>query len=63
VGELGHSDGDVLVHALIDALLGVAGLGVIGELFPPSNATWQDADSLRLLAIAFDKVQATGWCL
>ncbi|MDR1400526.1 MAG: 2-C-methyl-D-erythritol 2,4-cyclodiphosphate synthase [Treponema sp.] len=61
VGEQGHSDGDVLVHALIDALLGAAGLGDIGELFPPSDATWQDADSLHLLAIAFDKVKAAGW--
>ena len=61
VGELGHSDGDVLVHALIDALLGAAGLGDIGELFPPSDAAWQDADSLHLLAIAFDKVKSAGW--
>jgi 2-C-methyl-D-erythritol 2,4-cyclodiphosphate synthase len=61
VGELGHSDGDVLVHALIDALLGAAGLGDIGELFSPSDAAWKDADSLRLLAIAFDRVKAAGW--
>jgi len=61
VGELGHSDGDVLVHALIDALLGAAGLGDIGELFPPSDAAWKDADSMRLLTIAYDKVKASGW--
>ncbi|MDR3303232.1 MAG: 2-C-methyl-D-erythritol 2,4-cyclodiphosphate synthase [Treponema sp.] len=61
VGEQGHSDGDVLIHALIDALLGAAGLGDIGALFPPSDAAWKDADSLRLLAIAFDTVKAAGW--
>jgi 2-C-methyl-D-erythritol 2,4-cyclodiphosphate synthase len=61
VGEQGHSDGDALVHALIDALLGAAGLGDIGELFPPTDAAWKDADSLRLLAIAFNKVKAAGW--
>ena len=61
VGELGHSDGDALVHALIDALLGAARLGDIGELFPPRDAAWQDADSLELLAIAFDRVKAAGW--
>ncbi|MDR2419043.1 MAG: 2-C-methyl-D-erythritol 2,4-cyclodiphosphate synthase [Treponema sp.] len=63
VGEQGHSDGDALVHALIDALLGAAGLGDIGELFPPNESAWQDADSLRLLAIAFGKVKAAGWSI
>jgi 2-C-methyl-D-erythritol 2,4-cyclodiphosphate synthase/2-C-methyl-D-erythritol 4-phosphate cytidylyltransferase/2-C-methyl-D-erythritol 2,4-cyclodiphosphate synthase len=62
-GELGHSDGDVLAHAVIDALLGAACLGDIGELFPPSAPEWKDADSMRLLAIAFDRVKKAGWRL
>ena len=62
-GELGHSDGDVLAHAIIDALLGAAGLGDIGELFPPSDGTYKDADSMDLLARAFSLVRAEGWRL
>lgn len=62
-GELGHSDGDVLVHAVIDALLGAAGLGDIGERFPPSAETWKDADSMELLKIAFAMVDDAGWRL
>ena len=52
-GELGldgHSDADVLTHAVIDALLGAAGLGDIGEHFPDTDERWRDADSLELLA-------------
>ncbi|MDR2534992.1 MAG: 2-C-methyl-D-erythritol 2,4-cyclodiphosphate synthase [Treponema sp.] len=60
-GEAGHSDGDALIHAVIDALLGAAGLGDIGELFPPSEKAWKDADSLELLKIAFGQVQEAGW--
>jgi 2-C-methyl-D-erythritol 2,4-cyclodiphosphate synthase/2-C-methyl-D-erythritol 4-phosphate cytidylyltransferase/2-C-methyl-D-erythritol 2,4-cyclodiphosphate synthase len=62
-GELGHSDGDVLAHAIIDALLGAAGLGDIGELFPPSDPAFKDADSMGLLARAYGKVRAAGWHL
>ena len=62
-GELGHSDGDVLAHAVIDALLGAAGLGDIGELYPPRDPTWKDADSLLLLKSAWDKVRSSGWRL
>ena len=62
-GELGHSDGDVLAHAVIDALLGAAGLGDIGELFPSSDPAWKDADSLELLKNAWRRVQADGWRL
>ncbi|MBX2860247.1 MAG: 2-C-methyl-D-erythritol 2,4-cyclodiphosphate synthase [Vampirovibrio sp.] len=50
VGSEAHSDGDVLLHALIDALLGAAGLGDIGEHFPPSDDRYKDADSSVLLA-------------
>jgi 2-C-methyl-D-erythritol 2,4-cyclodiphosphate synthase len=46
----GHSDADVLTHAVIDALLGAAGLGDIGEHFPDSDERWRDADSMELLA-------------
>jgi 2-C-methyl-D-erythritol 2,4-cyclodiphosphate synthase len=46
----GHSDADVLAHAVIDALLGAAGLGDIGEHFPDSDERWRDADSMQLLA-------------
>ena len=49
-GLLGHSDADVLVHALMDALLGAAALGDIGQHFPDSDPAFKDADSMRLLA-------------
>jgi 2-C-methyl-D-erythritol 2,4-cyclodiphosphate synthase len=49
LGLSGHSDADVLVHALIDALLGAAGLGDIGQHFPDGDERWRDADSMRLL--------------
>ncbi|MDR3148057.1 MAG: 2-C-methyl-D-erythritol 2,4-cyclodiphosphate synthase [Treponema sp.] len=60
-GELGHSDGDVLAHAVIDALLGAAALGDIGALFPPSDPRWKDADSLDLLGRAWELVRREGW--
>jgi 2-C-methyl-D-erythritol 2,4-cyclodiphosphate synthase len=60
-GELGHSDGDVLAHAVTDALLGAAALGDIGALFPPSDPRWKDADSLALLGRAWDLVRREGW--
>ena len=62
-GELGHSDGDVLAHAVTDALLGAAGLGDIGELYPPHEAAWKDADSLLLLKNAWERVRGEGWHL
>jgi 2-C-methyl-D-erythritol 2,4-cyclodiphosphate synthase len=49
LGLEGHSDADVLTHAVIDALLGAAGLGDLGTHFPPDEETWRDADSLDLL--------------
>ena len=62
-GELGHSDGDVLLHAITDALLGASGLGDIGSYFPPEEAQWKDADSARLLKKVWDDVRAEGWKL
>src|SRR3990172_11421437 len=57
----GHSDADVLLHALIDALLGAAGLGDIGGHFPDSDARYKDADSRVLLREAAAKVREAGW--
>jgi len=62
-GELGHSDGDVLAHAVCDAILGAAGLGDIGELFPDSDPAFKDADSMELLKCAWQRVKAQGWRL
>ena len=62
-GELAHSDGDVLFHAITDALLGAAALGDIGELFPPSDPAWKDADSSVLLKTAWRRVLDAGWRL
>jgi len=57
----GHSDGDVIAHALVDALLGAAGLGDIGMLFPPDDERWRGASSLELLARAYGDVRDAGW--
>ena len=62
-GLAGHSDGDVIAHALIDAILGAAGLGDIGSLFPSDAAEWEGASSLGLLTRAYDEVCAAGWAL
>jgi 2-C-methyl-D-erythritol 2,4-cyclodiphosphate synthase len=60
-GLAGHSDGDVLAHALTDALLGAAGLEDIGALFPSDDPALAGADSLELLAQAWQRVRAAGW--
>jgi 2-C-methyl-D-erythritol 2,4-cyclodiphosphate synthase len=60
-GLAGHSDGDVVAHALIDAILGAAGMGDIGELFPSGDLQWLDASSMRLLQRAYEVVRGTGW--
>jgi 2-C-methyl-D-erythritol 2,4-cyclodiphosphate synthase len=62
-GLAGHSDGDVLAHALTDALLGAAGLEDIGAMFPSSDPKFEGADSLELLTEAWERVQAHGWQL
>src|SRR5512133_2486667 len=62
-GLAGHSDGDVLAHALVDALLGAAGLGDIGSLFPSGPDTARGVSSLSLLAEAYEQVSEAGWRL
>jgi 2-C-methyl-D-erythritol 2,4-cyclodiphosphate synthase len=62
-GELGldgHSDADVLAHAVTDALLGAAGLGDIGEHFPDTDERWRDVDSMQLLAEVVERVRGAG---
>jgi 2-C-methyl-D-erythritol 2,4-cyclodiphosphate synthase len=59
-GLLGHSDADVLTHAIIDAMLGAAGLGDIGEHFPDTDERYRDADSLRLLSACTDLLRSAG---
>jgi len=60
-GLAGHSDGDVLAHALVDAVLGAAGLGDIGSLFPSGDERFKGADSLDLLREAYRQVREAGW--
>ena len=60
-GLLGHSDADALLHAITDAVLGAAGMGDIGRMFPDSDAQWEGADSRRLLRGAVAAVNAAGW--
>ena len=62
-GVLAHSDGDVAVHALCDAMLGALALGDIGRHFPPSDARWKGADSLQLLAHCTALVRGRGYAL
>lgn len=61
LGLLGHSDADVLTHAIMDALLGALSLGDIGLYFPPSDPQWAGADSLKLLAQVNQLVLERGW--
>ena len=62
-GEKGHSDGDALLHAVTDALLGASGLGDIGSFFPPEDNKWKDANSVDLLKTVWQKITDAGWKL
>lgn len=62
-GVVAHSDGDVVIHALCDALLGALALGDIGQHFPPSDARWKDADSRAFLRRAIELLRERGWRL
>ncbi|NRB09855.1 MAG: 2-C-methyl-D-erythritol 2,4-cyclodiphosphate synthase [Richelia sp.] len=61
LGLLGHSDADVLTHAIMDAMLGALSLGDIGHYFPPSDPQWSGADSLILLSQVNGLIQEQGW--
>ena len=63
IGPSGHSDADVPVHALIDALLGALALGDIGNYFPDSDDKWLDADSMYMLRLVYAAVQQQGYSL
>jgi 2-C-methyl-D-erythritol 2,4-cyclodiphosphate synthase len=60
-GPLGHSDGDAVLHAIADALLGAAGLDDLGTLFSDKDPQWKDADSGRILAECLRRVRRSGW--
>jgi 2-C-methyl-D-erythritol 2,4-cyclodiphosphate synthase len=62
-GLAGHSDGDALVHAVVDALLGAAGRGDIGQWFPSSDARWAGADSLEMLRTVVAALRDEGWAI
>ncbi|MBS0200732.1 MAG: 2-C-methyl-D-erythritol 2,4-cyclodiphosphate synthase [Proteobacteria bacterium] len=62
-GVVAHSDGDVVLHALCDAILGALALGDIGRHFPPSDARWKGADSLVFLKHCTELIRARGWKL
>jgi 2-C-methyl-D-erythritol 2,4-cyclodiphosphate synthase len=61
LGLLGHSDADVLTHAIMDAMLGALSLGDIGHYFPPTDSKWQGADSLQLLEQVAQLIHDRGW--
>lgn len=63
MGLLGHSDADVLLHAICDAILGAAALGDIGGMFPDTDEKWKDADSLELLKAVVNRINQEGYTI
>ncbi len=63
VGPVGHSDGDVVIHALTDALLSACGFPDIGTMFPDNDPKWQNADSTIFLKTAFDEIRSSGFAI
>ena len=61
MGLLGHSDGDVAIHAVIDAIIGAAGMGDIGTYFPDTEERWRDVDSKEFLVIIKDQIKDKQW--
>ena len=61
LGLMGHSDADIVIHTVMDAILGAAGFPVIGTLFPASDRKWKDADSVELLKRVVKKIRSEGW--
>ncbi|MFZ0130784.1 MAG: 2-C-methyl-D-erythritol 2,4-cyclodiphosphate synthase [Candidatus Dormiibacterota bacterium] len=62
-GLLGHSDGDAVVHALVDAILGASGLGDMGRHFPSGDPRWKDTSGCEFLKIVADKLREAGWSI
>jgi 2-C-methyl-D-erythritol 2,4-cyclodiphosphate synthase len=62
-GLAGHSDGDVVLHAITDALLGAVAVGDIGSFFPPGDPRWKDADSAIFLKLALEEIQNAGYAI
>src|SRR5205085_8496225 len=60
-GLVGHSDADVVLHAVTDALLGAAGLGDIGDAYPDTDPAWKDADSARFVRETINRLREKGW--
>ena len=61
IGSVGHSDGDVLIHAIVDSILGASSLGDIGQLFSTSDSKWENANSMIFLELTVEKVQLAGF--
>jgi 2-C-methyl-D-erythritol 2,4-cyclodiphosphate synthase len=62
-GLLGHSDGDAVVHALVDAILGASGLGDMGKHFPSGDPHWKDTSGVEFLKVVATKLEAEGWTI
>ena len=60
-GSVGHSDGDVLIHAIVDSILGACSLGDIGQLFSSGDSKWKNANSIIFLKLTVEKVQSSGY--